>query len=138
MSDLGEWGSRYADRNFIAEQLRRHLRVRIFGPYAGECSYILGDVAEQLREEDNYDARICLEVPESATLNDQDDDKDIYNLDASIECLNTADAAVFVFMSSEEYRFEGAIPHEIHSSAVIELYHWCQLTSSNSPTLVII
>jgi len=112
---------------------------------------MLADVAERIQEEDQYDARICLDVPESAAL--QSKDGDVFNLEASLECLGTADAAVFVFISPEKYRFrefgptpneEDAdyydsveIPREIHSSAVIELYHWCQVSAGLHPTLVI-
>lgn len=152
-----EWDERYASRDQDTKLMRRALRVRIFGPYNGDCSYILNAAARQVRCDNDYDARLCLEIPEVDPLAtfSSDEKTERYNLEASLECLNRADFAVFVFMRAKERRFrkfgprrepnfEGEsyfkdpdIPQDLNSSVVLEYSKWIDSDPRSDKCLVI-
>lgn len=139
-----EWSNRYLRRDRKGKIIRRALRARVFGPYEGDCSYILSAAADRVQLEDDYTVELCLDVPEVDPLAsfDSDQNKPRYNLEASLECLQQADYAVFVFMRAKERRFrkygpreagsfsvgnyfeETEIPQDLNSSVVLEFSKW--------------
>lgn len=148
-----EFERRYQDRlpGSVAD-LKEDLVIRIFGPYAGDCSYILSDVDDKLQHE-GYNAKICLKAPESNSVSAMDEGE-IYNLVASIDCMRQADVAVFVFLRAKEERFNEeeensednvnengnntSIPQDLNSSVVVEFTKWVDhLDYTNERALVI-
>ena len=151
MSDENEFEQRFADREETAVELKNSLIVRVFGPYMGKCSYILKSATEKIREKENYDARICIEVPEIQPIEAMDKGP-VYNLAASRECMFQADAAVFVLMESLPRRFDPDDPNEeseegedtdircpqdLNSSVIIELSEWISRSPRTDSCLVI-
>lgn len=124
------------------DQIKAQIQVVIFGPYAGDCKFILRSVGTLLREKSNINAHICEDVPDSRALRDESygDEVDEYNLQSSIECVNTADYAVFAFLKARQRRFEEYgpfkereidkyhrphyIPQDLNASNVIEFEKW--------------
>jgi hypothetical protein len=99
-------------------------------------------VAENLREE-GYSAKICLNSPEIKTVSEKDS-SDVYNLESSLDCIDQADACVFIFMSSNKWKFfdyspfyPDLPPQEFNSSVVIEFDRWKQGVSRNEAGLII-
>lgn len=133
---------RLKDKLTKRDRIKRHINVMLFGPYAGDCKYILRDVAKKLRKKSNIQAEICMDLPDSSTLKELSltAPADIYNLYSSIECINTADYAVFLFLKSRQRRFEPFgpftednidmydrphyIPQDLNASDVIEFEKW--------------
>ena len=106
---VNEWSQRYAGREDPSRRLKEQLATRIFGPYAGFCSNILVDVAERLRKKEHYDAQTCLGAPLMRAVSEIESSSE-YNLAASLECIEQADACVFVFMDTDLWKFAGANP----------------------------
>lgn len=122
-----EWAERYASRTDLPRKLKSNLTIHLFGPYTGDCSYILGDIAEALREE-FYNAKVCYELTQLPALSEVEEG-DVYNWQASLECIRQADTAVFLFLEAKDRRFDGDIPQDINSSVILEFAEW----SNQSP-----
>lgn len=136
--------NRFTQADVAADELRKALTVRVFGPYKGDCSYILTDTTERIRNERGYEARLCIEAPEIGQIPElkQTREDDVYNFGASLECLNQAHAAVFVFMKAEPERFDSTeensqLPQDLNSSVVVELSKWIDMAPRTDACFVV-
>jgi len=147
---VDEWEERYEERKSHSEKLKNGLRIRIFGPYAGDCSYILTSVADRITQEEGYDAKTCLSVPDVRSLSEIEKGP-TYNWEASLQCIRFGIVGVFVFMKAKRERFGewGPFAHpnkysnrksstqELNSSVVLEFSEWLNQSPQNEDVLVI-
>lgn len=130
------------------KKINSQLKIRIFGPYAGDCEEILKRVAERLRSEENYDAEVCSDLDMPPYIEDyrgsSGETNPVYNLEASLEAIRQADAAVFIFMEADDLRFRvyGPFPEDnesdyypyqgppsdLNSSVIVEFTEWIRKT----------
>jgi|GEM_PF-3356975 len=96
----GLTGANERINRFSERALRPYLRLRIFGPYAGDCENYLRAIALELRDRGYSQARICSDhegrPPEGATRKEKRD----YWREKSFDFLEGADVAVFVFLKN--------------------------------------
>jgi hypothetical protein len=103
--------------------LKSDLKIHMFGPYEGFCSHILEEISEKLRRK-NYETYTCAELdyPDipSGLPRDQE------NWVKSVNCLERADVAVFIFLEPFDERVldPDKSPEEMNSSVCTELNHW--------------
>lgn len=137
-------------------EIKSRLNVMIFGPYAGDCKYILRSIGEVLLKTHNIRADICEDAPVSKSLQRLSDrvSDDVYNFNASMECINNADYAVFLFLETKQRRFEPYgpfreskldmydrphyIPQDLNAANVIEFREWVRRGSPNPSRCVLI
>jgi len=96
----GLTGANEQINQFSERALRPYLRLRIFGPYTGDCENYLKAVARGLRDLGYKQALICSDhegqPPEDATREEQRK----YWLEKSFDFLRGADVAVFLFLEN--------------------------------------
>lgn len=146
MNDGSEWDRRYGSKCDVTDELKSYLRVRLFGPYAGECGDILEDIADKLREEEKYNVEICSDLSATRKLkNTYEEGEPTYNFINSLDCISEADVCVFLFMDARKSRFDVIKaedddypdlnedrhrPQDLNSSVVLEFEEWCNGPSS--------
>lgn len=111
--------------------------IVIFGPYAGICEGVMGEIAQQLRR-DGYSARVCKNHPDPSFPSDCSDDEK--NWLRSKKCLEDADAAIFIFFETVQGRFPNwdPKPAELNSSVIREMSYWIDALNRPSEQMLAI
>jgi len=147
MSEESEWDSRYGSKSNFTDELKPYLKVRLFGPYAGDSADILEDICRKLSEEENYNAEICSKLSVKRSIReDHQEGEPVYNFKNSLECISEADVCIFLFMDARKSRFDvlkaedhdehpdlkenRCYPQDLNSSVVLEFQEWCKGPSS--------
>lgn len=139
-----EWEDRYEQKSEQNREIKEQLSIRLFGPYEGNCSSMLKEVAKILRKKEHFDAKICEASPtidfKSTLKSSPKPEGPVFNLKASLDCISEADVCVFIFMDSDFWKFCGEsnqfsntnfkfdmpqlTPSDLNSSLVLEFDRW--------------
>lgn len=98
--------------------------IHIFGPYREKYFDIIQSVAQHLRDHGYDGAKLCSELPDHPKPPDMT--KGQKNWWESVNCMYTADAAVFLLLEPQESRLNGAPKEGLNSSVLAELTYWIQ------------
>lgn len=110
--------------------------IHIFGPYRGEYSDILKSISQYLRDEGYYGAKLCSELPDHPQPAGMA--KGEKNWWESVNCMYTADVAIFLLLEPQEDRLEGAPKEGLNSSVLAELTYWVQFFSHKKEGTLIV
>jgi len=110
--------------------------IHIFGPYREEYFDIIQSVAKYLRDNGYNGAKLCSELPDHPRPTGMS--KGEKNWWESVNCMYTADAAVFLFLEPIETRLNGAPKEGLNSSAFAELTYWVQFFAHKKEGTLII
>lgn len=110
--------------------------IHIFGPYREDYFDIIQSVARYLRNNGYNKANLCSELPDhpqppSMTQGEK-------NWWESVNCMYTADAAIFLLLEPKESRLNDAPKQGLNSSVLAELTYWMQFFADKKEGTLII